>query len=175
MGQFPQPRLTYVGGSTRCANNQPGRWGLQEKVQHVDSIKRCPTYHQVLDPATVNDVPSSEQIVRDVERSLSPWLRSKRPREELCNALGIGEVLGDSARTREANKVALIQGIREDWRSTGWMTDGFILMYGVNWRSRLKVQWRSTKIDLVLCSGYQSWRLQAWIQRKFEEIIKIYL
>jgi hypothetical protein len=67
-----------------------------------------------LDPATVNDVPSSEQIVRDVERSLSPWLRSKRPREELCNALGIGEVLGDSARTREANKVALIQGIRED-------------------------------------------------------------
>jgi hypothetical protein len=49
-----------------------------------------------------------------LKRSLSPWLRSKRPREELCNALGIGEVLGDSARTREANKVALIQGIRED-------------------------------------------------------------
>ena len=88
---------------------------MQGKVQHVDSIKRRPTYHQILDPTTV-EVPPSEQIVRDVEKvfeSMVTIQKAKRPREELCKALGIGKVLGDSV-IREANNVAVIQGIRED-------------------------------------------------------------
>jgi hypothetical protein len=43
--------------------------------------------------------------------------KAKRPREELCKVLGIRKVLGDDSSIREANKVALIQGIREDRRS----------------------------------------------------------
>ena len=88
---------------------------MQGKVQHVDSIKRRTTYHQILDPTTV-EVPPSEQIVRDVEKvfeSMVTIQKAKRPREELCKALGMGKVLGDSA-IREANNVAIIQGIRED-------------------------------------------------------------
>jgi hypothetical protein len=68
-----------------------------------------------LDPTTV-EVPPSEQIVRDVEKvfeSMVTIQKAKRPREELCKALGMGKVLGDSA-IREANNVAIIQGIRED-------------------------------------------------------------
>jgi hypothetical protein len=68
-----------------------------------------------LDPTTV-EVPAIEQIVRDVEKVFEFMVtiqKAKRPREELCKALGIGKVLGDSV-IREANNVAVIQGIRED-------------------------------------------------------------
>jgi hypothetical protein len=76
--------------------------------------------------------------------------KAKRPREELCKVLGIRKVLGDDSSIREANKVALIQGIREDRRSISWMTNGFILMHGTGWIEGQDWKWGEEGQKLTL-------------------------
>jgi hypothetical protein len=110
MGQFPQPRLLHVSTEAHItlttnleAKDCKGKFSMSTPLRGTQPIIKF----WIRQPEMSHPASELSGILR---RSSS----LKRPSEQLCKALlGIRKVLGDST-IREASKVALIQGIRED-------------------------------------------------------------